>query len=187
MIVDFSTTRNVCIAIAAFSDQIYHNYRFIDIQLAVTHTCNTYKRDSRKWIEWIHSPSSGFFFQVVVMLQQVFPLIQTLLSKWLKDTEVVEVSVINKCIKHSLHRVVQKKIRFLPPLTCFVSSQASCAVFEKSLKTLGGDFAPLVPQLCELISQLFSAYPQASALDLIQQVEWECVFQPLQLSSNALR
>ncbi|XP_034159515.2 importin-13 [Pangasianodon hypophthalmus] len=74
---------------------------------------------------------------VVVVLQQVFPLIQTLLSKWLKDTEVVE---------------------------------ASCAVFEKSLKTLGGDFAPLVPQLCELISQLFSAYPQASALDLIQQL-----------------
>ncbi|XP_060784754.1 importin-13 isoform X2 [Neoarius graeffei] len=51
---------------------------------------------------------------VVVVLQQVFPLIQTLLSKWLKDTEVVE--------------------------------------------------------LCELISQLFSAYPQACALDLIQQL-----------------
>ncbi|XP_058251317.1 importin-13 isoform X3 [Hemibagrus wyckioides] len=74
---------------------------------------------------------------VVVMLQQVFPLIQTLLSNWLKDTDVVE---------------------------------ASCAVFEKSLKTLGGDFAPLVPQLCELISQLFSTYPQACALDLIQQL-----------------
>ncbi|KAK3567916.1 hypothetical protein QTP86_027266, partial [Hemibagrus guttatus] len=74
---------------------------------------------------------------VVVMLQQVLPLIQTLLSKWLKDTDVVE---------------------------------ASCAVFERSLKTLGGDFAPLVPQLCELISQLFSTYPQASALDLIQQL-----------------
>ncbi|XP_017328196.1 importin-13 isoform X2 [Ictalurus punctatus] len=74
---------------------------------------------------------------VVVVLQQVFPLIQTLLSKWLNDTEVVE---------------------------------ASCAVFEKSLKTLGGDFAPLVPQLCELISQLFSAFPQASALDLVRQL-----------------
>ncbi|XP_053484445.1 importin-13 isoform X3 [Ictalurus furcatus] len=74
---------------------------------------------------------------VVVVLQQVFPLIQTLLSKWLKDTEVVE---------------------------------ASCAVFEKSLKTLGGDFAPLVPQLCELISQMFSAFPQASALDLVRQL-----------------
>ncbi|KAM9501408.1 importin-13 [Clarias gariepinus] len=74
---------------------------------------------------------------VVVMLQQVFPLIQKLLSNWLKDTDVVE---------------------------------ASCAVFDKSLKTLAGDFASLVPQLCELISQLFSAYPQASALDLIQQL-----------------
>lgn len=84
-----------------------------------------------------------------------------------------------KCCKHLS---AKKKSRF----TCFVSSQASCAVFEKSLKTLGADFAPLVPQLCELISQLFSAYPQACALDLIQQVEQECVFQQLQLSSNAL-
>lgn len=30
-------------------------------------------------------------FQVVVVLQQVFPLIQTLLSRWLEDSEVVEV------------------------------------------------------------------------------------------------
>ncbi|KAI4890303.1 hypothetical protein NFI96_017720, partial [Prochilodus magdalenae] len=74
---------------------------------------------------------------VVVVLQQVFPLIQNLLSKWLKETEVVK---------------------------------ASCAVFEKSLKTLIRDFAPLVSQLCELIGQLFSAYPQACALDLTRQV-----------------
>lgn len=66
----------------------------------------------------------------------------------------------------------------------FLTSQASCAVFEKSLKTLGGDFAPLVPQLCELISQLFSNYPQACALDLIQQVERECVFPQLERSST---
>ncbi|XP_062849908.1 importin-13 isoform X2 [Trichomycterus rosablanca] len=74
---------------------------------------------------------------VVVVLQQVFPLIQTLLSKWLKETEVVE---------------------------------AACAVFEKSLKTLFRDFGPLVSQLCELIGQLFSAYPQASALDLTKEL-----------------
>lgn len=30
-------------------------------------------------------------FQVVVVLQQVFTLIQTILSKWLDDSEVVEV------------------------------------------------------------------------------------------------
>ncbi|KAG9273698.1 importin-13-like isoform X1 [Astyanax mexicanus] len=74
---------------------------------------------------------------VVVVLQQVFPLIQTLLSKWLKETEVVT---------------------------------AACAVFEKSLKTLIRDFAPLVGQLCELIGQLFSSYPQACALDLTRQL-----------------
>lgn len=49
-------------------------------------------------------------------------------------------------------------------------SQAVCAVFEKSLKTLLRDFAPLVTQLCELIGQMFGAYPQASALDLTRQV-----------------
>lgn len=31
-------------------------------------------------------------FQVVVVLQQVFALIQNLLSKWLNDSQVVEVS-----------------------------------------------------------------------------------------------
>ncbi|TSS97560.1 Importin-13 [Bagarius yarrelli] len=89
---------------------------------------------------------------VVVVLQQVFPLIHTLLSKWLKDTEVVD---------------------------------ASCAVFEKSLKTLSGDFAPLVPQLCELIGQLFSAYPQASALNLIQQLLYVFTCEKEQVSSIA--
>lgn len=74
---------------------------------------------------------------VVVVLEQVFPLIQTVLNKWLSDPEVVE---------------------------------AVCAVFEKSLKTLIHDFAPLVTQLCELIGQMFSAYPQASALDLTRQL-----------------
>uniref|UniRef100_A0A673GP26 Importin-13-like n=1 Tax=Sinocyclocheilus rhinocerous TaxID=307959 RepID=A0A673GP26_9TELE len=74
---------------------------------------------------------------VVVVLQQAFPLIQTILSKWLNEPEVVE---------------------------------AVCAVFEKSLKTLLHDFAPLVTQLCELIGQMFSAYPQASALDLTRQL-----------------
>ncbi|XP_051989982.1 importin-13 isoform X2 [Xyrauchen texanus] len=74
---------------------------------------------------------------VVAVLQQAFPLIQTILNKWLNEAEVVE---------------------------------AVCALFEKSLKTLIHDFAPLVTQLCELIGQMFSAYPQASALDLTRQL-----------------
>ena len=32
--------------------------------------------------------------QVVVVLQEVFSLIQTILSKWLSDPEVVEVSLV---------------------------------------------------------------------------------------------
>ncbi|CAB1324207.1 unnamed protein product [Coregonus sp. 'balchen'] len=47
---------------------------------------------------------------VVVVLQQVFALIQTVLSKWLNDSQVVE---------------------------------AVCAIFEKSVKTLLHDFAPM--------------------------------------------
>ena len=34
-----------------------------------------------------------FWIQVVVVLQQVFTLIQNILSKWLNDSEVVEVCV----------------------------------------------------------------------------------------------
>ncbi|XP_069366854.1 importin-13-like [Paralichthys olivaceus] len=74
---------------------------------------------------------------VVVVLQQVFTLIQTILSKWLDDPEVVE---------------------------------AVCGVFDKSVRTLLHDFGPMVSQLSEMLGQIYSAYPQASALDLARQM-----------------
>ncbi|XP_060940784.1 importin-13-like [Limanda limanda] len=74
---------------------------------------------------------------VVVVLQQVFTLIQTILSKWLDDSEVVE---------------------------------AVCGVFDKSVRTLLHDFGPMVSQLSEMLGQIYSAYPQASALDLARQM-----------------
>uniref|UniRef100_A0A3Q4MFG7 Importin-13 n=1 Tax=Neolamprologus brichardi TaxID=32507 RepID=A0A3Q4MFG7_NEOBR len=74
---------------------------------------------------------------VVVVLQQVFTLIQTILSKWLHDSEVVE---------------------------------AVCGVFDKSVRTLLHDFGPMVPQLGEMLGEIYSAFPQASALDLARQV-----------------
>uniref|UniRef100_H3BAL3 Importin-13 n=1 Tax=Latimeria chalumnae TaxID=7897 RepID=H3BAL3_LATCH len=73
---------------------------------------------------------------VVMVLQQVFQLIQKVLSKWLNDAQVVE---------------------------------AVCAIFEKSVKTLLDDFAPMVPQLSEMLGQMYSTIPQASALDLTRQ------------------
>ncbi|XDV41239.1 hypothetical protein PO909_010136 [Leuciscus waleckii] len=74
---------------------------------------------------------------VVVVLQQVFALIQTVLSKWLNDSQVVE---------------------------------AVCAIFEKSVKTLLHDFAPMVSQLSAMLGQMYSTIPQASALDLTRQM-----------------
>nr|XP_036858156.1 importin-13 isoform X4 [Manis javanica] len=74
---------------------------------------------------------------VIVVLQQVFQLIQKVLSKWLNDAQVVE---------------------------------AVCAIFEKSVKTLLDDFAPMVPQLCEMLGRMYSTIPQASALDLTRQL-----------------
>ncbi|XP_051788455.1 importin-13 isoform X2 [Erpetoichthys calabaricus] len=74
---------------------------------------------------------------VVVVLQQLFALIQNVLSKWLNDSQVVE---------------------------------AVCAIFEKSVKTLLHDFAPMVPQLSEMLGQMYSTIPQASALDLTRQM-----------------
>uniref|UniRef100_A0A3Q4BRB0 Importin-13 n=1 Tax=Mola mola TaxID=94237 RepID=A0A3Q4BRB0_MOLML len=74
---------------------------------------------------------------VVVVLQQVFPLIQTILSRWLDDSEVVE---------------------------------AVCGVFEKSVRTLLHDFGPVVAQLSGMLGQIYSAFPQASALDLARQI-----------------
>ncbi|XP_034558686.1 importin-13-like isoform X2 [Notolabrus celidotus] len=83
------------------------------------------------------SPSQSAQNPVVVVLQQVFTLIQTILSKWLDDSEVVE---------------------------------AVCGVFDKSVRTLLHDFGPMVAQLGEMLGQIYSAFPQASALDLARQM-----------------
>ncbi|KPP71304.1 importin-13-like [Scleropages formosus] len=79
------------------------------------------------------SPSQLGPNPVVVVLQQVFALIHTILSKWLNDSQVVE---------------------------------AVCAIFEKSVKTLLSDFAPMVSQLSEMLGRMYSTVPQASALEL---------------------
>uniref|UniRef100_A0A7N8XQA0 Importin-13 n=1 Tax=Mastacembelus armatus TaxID=205130 RepID=A0A7N8XQA0_9TELE len=83
------------------------------------------------------SSSQSTHNPVVVVLQQVFTLIQTILSKWLDDSEVVE---------------------------------AVCGVFDKSVRTLLHDFGPMVAQLSEMLGQIYSAFPQASALDLARQM-----------------
>lgn len=119
-----------------------------------------------KPVKWTLNSTCGLtavlvISQVVVVLQQAFPLIQTVLNKWLNEPEVLEVSVGKRVCMLS-----RWKIHF-----SLTSTQAVCAVFEKSLKTLIHDFAPLVSQLCELIGQMFGAYPQASALDLTRQVK----------------
>lgn len=54
--------------------------------------------------------------------------------------------------------------------TPFFSSQAVCGVFDKSVRTLLYDFGPMVPQLCEMLGQMYGAFPQASALNLARQV-----------------
>ncbi|XP_049454557.1 importin-13-like [Epinephelus fuscoguttatus] len=82
-------------------------------------------------------PSQSTQNPVVVVLQQVFTLIQTILSKWLDDSDVVE---------------------------------AVCGVFDKSVRTLLHDFGPMVAQLSEMLGQIYSAFPQASALDLARQM-----------------
>ncbi|KAM4604833.1 importin-13-like [Polymixia lowei] len=83
------------------------------------------------------TPSQTTHNPIVVVLQQVFPLIQNILSKWLDDSDVVE---------------------------------AVCGLFEKSVRTLLHDFGPMVAQLNEMLGQIYSAFPQASALDLTRQM-----------------
>ncbi|KAM6918779.1 importin-13-like [Xenentodon cancila] len=82
-------------------------------------------------------PSQSPHNPVMVVLQQVFSLIQTILSKWLHDSDVVE---------------------------------AVCGVFDKSVRTLLHNFGPMVAQLSEMLGQIYSSFPQASALDLARQM-----------------
>lgn len=105
--------------------------------------------------------------EVVVVLQQVFALIQTVLSKWLNDSQVVEVS---SCCRISLLPCVSFTCQGAVFLPLYLRLQAVCAIFEKSVKTLLHDFAPMVSQLSEMLGQMYSTIPQASALDLTRQV-----------------
>lgn len=57
-----------------------------------------------------------------------------------------------------------------------LSPQSVCAIFEKSVKTLLDDFAPMVPQLCEMLGQMYSTIPQVSAIELTRQV-WNCAWE----------
>lgn len=43
-------------------------------------------------------------------------------------------------------------------------------MFEKSVRTLLHDFGPMVAELSGMLGQIYSAFPQASALNLAQQV-----------------
>lgn len=56
-----------------------------------------------------------------------------------------------------------------------VMSQAVCGLFDKSVRTLLHDFGPLVAQLCDMLGQIYTAYPQAPALDLARQVPCRAV------------
>lgn len=71
--------------------------------------------------------------------------------------------------------------------------QAVCGVFDKSVRTLLHDFGPMVAQLSEMLGQIYSAFPQASALDLARQVcphrsgpEWKHYWRILLLGSEAI-
>lgn len=116
-----------------------------------------------------------FLLQVVVVLQQVFQLIQKVLSKWLNDAQVVEVMLSLWKQGKLFGERVEYKIN-CPHLKifCWVNPsctlQSVCSIFEKSVKTLLDDFAPMVPQLCEMLGQMYSTIPQASAIDLTRQV-----------------
>ncbi|XP_059545843.1 importin-13 isoform X3 [Myotis daubentonii] len=136
---------------------------------------------------------------VVVVLQQVFQLIQKVLSKWLNDAQVVEIhGILWEGIQNfpvSQEMLNQRTMMWLSDSqgstfaseTCLwslfnsgfcccccslrgKSGDAVCAIFEKSVKTLLDDFAPMVPQLCEMLGQMYSTIPQASALDLTRQL-----------------
>ncbi|XP_036205718.1 importin-13 isoform X3 [Myotis myotis] len=136
---------------------------------------------------------------VVVVLQQVFQLIQKVLSKWLNDAQVVEIhGILWEGIQNfpvSQEMLNQRTMMWLSDSqgstfaseTCLWSlfnsgfcccccslrgnsGDAVCAIFEKSVKTLLDDFAPMVPQLCEMLGRMYSTIPQASALDLTRQL-----------------
>lgn len=109
------------------------------------------------------------------MLQQVFPLIQTIISKWLHVSEVVEVGLTFLfffifSLLLMLPECRMQRICLIFACLMVLPSQAVCGVFEKSVRTVLHDFGPMVAQLSEMLGQIYNTYPQAPALDLTRQV-----------------
>nr|XP_006824899.1 PREDICTED: importin-13-like [Saccoglossus kowalevskii] len=82
-------------------------------------------------------PQSEETQPVLLVLQQVFPLIQKIVSVWLTDTGIIE---------------------------------DVCELLKRAQRTLLDDMAPLVPQLSQIIVQIYSVIPQSSVLELAKSL-----------------
>eukprot|EP00058_Branchiostoma_floridae_P005928 XP_002591416.1 hypothetical protein BRAFLDRAFT_119258 [Branchiostoma floridae] len=85
---------------------------------------------------------------VLLVLQQVYPIVQRLVSQWIADTGVIE------CL--------------IPTLT------AVCEMFKRAVRTLQDEIAPMTTQLSELLVQVYNAIPQSAVLDMAKQVSYCC-------------
>ena len=56
-------------------------------------------------------------------------------------------------------------------LPVYISFQAICELFKRSLQTLMDDFAPLSKSIAELLVQMYQTIPHVSILDLTKQVK----------------
>ncbi|XP_070563307.1 importin-13-like [Ptychodera flava] len=74
---------------------------------------------------------------VLLILQQVFPILQKIMIQWMSDAGIVE---------------------------------GVCELLKRAQRTLLGDIAPLVPQLSEIMIQIYSVVPQPSILDLAKSL-----------------
>ncbi|XP_019623580.1 PREDICTED: importin-13-like [Branchiostoma belcheri] len=81
---------------------------------------------------------------VLLVLQQVYPIVQRLVSQWIADTGVIE------CLTPTL--------------------QAVCEMFKRAVRTLQDEIAPMTAQLSELLVQVYNAIPQSSVLDMAKQL-----------------
>uniref|UniRef100_UPI00398F6BCC importin-13 isoform X3 n=1 Tax=Pristiophorus japonicus TaxID=55135 RepID=UPI00398F6BCC len=107
------------------------------------------------------------FLLSALQVEEILRNLHSLISPYIQQLEKLAdepVVVVLQQVFQLIHKVLSKWLNDAQVV------EAVCAIFEKSVKTLLDDFAPMIPQLSEMLGQMYSTIPQASALELTRQL-----------------
>ena len=94
-------------------------------------------------------------------MKEILPVIQTILTHWVCDPDVVQVNPV---------RFIRTQTLIARNLSSIVIIQSIVDMLKKVLQTLMDDFREILPTACHFISQMCQYSQHPATLDLTKQV-----------------